>query len=46
MAATRAALSLWHRIAALLGSLLGLLGAGGARAADLPADTAEGLLHV
>jgi len=46
VAATRAALSLWHRIAALLGSLLGLLGAGGARAADLPADTAEGLLHV
>ena len=46
MAATRAALSLWRRLAALLGSLLGLLGLGTARAADLPADAAEGLLHV
>ena len=47
MAATRAALSLWRRLAALLGSLLGgLLAIGGARAADLPEDMGEGLLHV
>ena len=47
MAATRAALSLWRRLAALLGSLLGgLLAIGGVRAADLPEDTGEGLLHV
>ena len=47
MAATRAALSLWRHLAALLGSLLGgLLAIGGARAADLPEDTAEALLHV
>ena len=47
MAATRAALTLWRRLAALLGSLLGgLLAIGGARAADLPEDTAEALLHV
>ncbi|MEO5882307.1 MAG: DUF3570 domain-containing protein [Caldimonas sp.] len=47
MAATRAALTLWRRLAALLGSLLGgLLAIGGARAADLPEDRAEGLLHV
>jgi len=47
VAATRAALSLWRRLAALLGSLLGgLLAIGGARAADLPEDMGEGLLHV
>lgn len=48
MAATRAALTLWRRLAALLGSLLGgLLAFGGtARAADLPEDSAEALLHV
>jgi len=48
VAATRAALTLWRRLAALLGGLLGSLLAigGGARAADLPEDTAEGLLHV
>jgi Protein of unknown function (DUF3570) len=47
VAATRAALSLWRRLAALLGSVLGgLLAAGGARAVDLPEDTAEALLHV
>jgi len=34
------------RVFAWLGSLLGLLGFGAARAADLPEDTAEGLLHV
>jgi len=47
VAATRAALTLWRRLAALLGSLLGgLLAIGGARAADLPEDIAEALLHV
>ena len=47
MAATRAALGLWHRLAALLGSLLtGLLGAGAARAVDLPEDNAEALMHM
>lgn len=46
MAATRAALGLWRRLAALLGSLLGgLLAAGGARAVDLPEDSAEALIH-
>ncbi|MEP7302802.1 MAG: DUF3570 domain-containing protein [Caldimonas sp.] len=46
MAATRIALSLWQRLAALLGSLLGgLLAAGGARAVDLPEDSAEALIH-
>jgi len=46
-AGPKAALGLWRRLAALLGSLLGgLLAIGGARAADLPEDTAEGLLHV
>lgn len=42
-------MSLWRRVAALLGSLLGglgLLAPGPARAVDLPEDTAEGLLHV
>jgi len=48
VAATRAALTLWRRLAALLGSLLGgVLAVGGAaRAADLPEDSAEALLHV
>jgi hypothetical protein len=46
VAATRAAISLWHRIAALLGSLLGgLLATGTARAVDLPEDNAEALIH-
>jgi len=46
-AGPKAALGLWRRLAALLGSLLGgLLAIGGARAADLPEDMGEGLLHV
>ena len=46
MAATKAALGLWHRIAALFASLLGgLLASGGARAVDLPEDNAEALIH-
>ena len=44
MAATER--GLWHRLAALLGSLLGgLLAAGGARAVDLPEDRAEAMIH-
>jgi hypothetical protein len=45
VAATRAALSLWRRLLALLGGMLGLLAAGGARAVDLPADKVEALIH-
>ena len=46
MAATRAALSLWRRLIALLGGVLGgLLAAGSARAVDLPEDKAEALIH-
>ena len=45
MAATRAAIGLWHRLLALLGSLLGVLAPGVSRAVDLPGDKAEALLH-
>jgi hypothetical protein len=46
VAATRAAISLWRRLLALLGGLLGgLLGVAGARAADLPENKAEALFH-
>ncbi|MDQ2736956.1 MAG: hypothetical protein M3Y55_18645, partial [Pseudomonadota bacterium] len=46
MAATRAAISLWRRLLALFGSLLGgLLTPQVARAVDLPADQAETLIH-
>ncbi len=46
MAATRAAISLWRRLLALLGGLLGgFLATGSARAVDLPEDNAEALFH-
>ena len=46
MAATRAAISVWRRLLALLGTLLGgLLAANSARAVDLPEDKAETLFH-
>ena len=45
MAATRAAIGLWHRLLALLGSLLGVLAPGASRAVDLPGDKAEALVH-
>jgi hypothetical protein len=46
VAATKAALGLWRRLLALVSGLLGgLLAAGGARAADLPEDKAEALVH-
>ena len=40
MAATRAAIGLWRRLLALLGSLLGVLAPGTSRAVDLPGDKA------
>ncbi len=47
MAATKAAIGLWRRLLALLGSLLGgLLVVPAARAIDLPEDKAEALVHV
>ena len=45
MAATRAAIGLWRRLLALLGSLLGVLAPGTSRAVDLPGDKAEALIH-
>jgi hypothetical protein len=46
VAATRAALSLWRRLLALLGGLLGgFLATGSARAVDLPEDNAEAMFH-
>ncbi|MGZ8260067.1 MAG: DUF3570 domain-containing protein [Caldimonas sp.] len=46
MAATSAALSLWRRLLALLGGLVGgLFATGHARAADLPEDKVEALVH-
>jgi hypothetical protein len=45
VAATRAAIGLWHRLLALLGSLLGVLAPGVSRAVDLPGDKAEALVH-
>ena len=46
MAATKAAIGLWRRLLALFGGLLGgLLGVAGARAADLPENKAEALIH-
>jgi len=38
-------MSLWRRVAALFGGLLGLFAGNGARAVDLPADNAEALVH-
>jgi hypothetical protein len=48
VAATSAlALNFWHRLAALLGGLLGgLLAAGGARAVVLPENVAEAMAHI
>jgi hypothetical protein len=47
VAATRAAVGLWRRLLALLGSLLGgFLATSPARAVDLPEDKAETLYHV
>ena len=47
MAATKAAIGLWHRLLALFGGVLGgVFGiAGGARAVDLPENKAEALFH-
>src|SRR5437763_15385186 len=47
VAATKAAIGLWHRLLALFSGLLGgLLGiAGSARAVDLPENKAEALFH-
>ncbi len=46
MAATKAAIGLWRRLLTILGGLLGgLLGVAGARAADLPENKAEALIH-
>ncbi len=46
MAATKAAIGLWRRVLALLGTLLGgLLAPHLARAVDLPTDQAEALIH-
>jgi hypothetical protein len=45
VAATRAAIGLWHRLLAVLGSLLGVLAPGASRAVDLPGDKAEALIH-
>ena len=46
MAATKAAIGLWRRLLTLFGGLLGgLLGVAGARAADLPENKAEALIH-
>jgi len=45
VAATRAAIGLWRRLLALLGSLLSVLVPGVARAVDLPGDKAEALVH-
>ena len=46
MAATKAAIGLWRRLLALFGGLLGgLLGVAGVRAADLPENKAEALIH-
>jgi hypothetical protein len=38
-------MGLWRRVLALLGSLLGVLAPGAARAVDLPGDKAEALVH-
>jgi hypothetical protein len=45
VAATRAAISLWHRLLALIGGLLGVLAPGASRAVELPGDKAEALIH-
>ena len=46
MAATKAAIGLWRRLLTILGGLVGgLLGVAGARAADLPENKAEALIH-
>ena len=46
MAATKAAIGLWRRLLTLFGGLLGgLLGVAAARAADLPENKAEALIH-
>jgi hypothetical protein len=47
VAATRAAIGIWRRLLGLLGGLLGgLFAAGPGRAADLPEDRADALIHM
>jgi Protein of unknown function (DUF3570) len=47
VAATRAAIGLWRRLLGLLGSLLGgLFAAAPGRAADLPPDRADAMVHL